>query len=164
MESHRGPPLHKTNTCTKSNQHFCRPWPDPTAPIKPLLLFCKTNTATRYDLCKTNTFATRYSLTEASLSSNHHYALKYLLGLQTHSKQVIGECMLNSHKRFCHFVEALVGAEVKLNITLADGQEFPISLSLTKEWVAEVSEISAWLTNLCMHERMLQDRYDRILG
>jgi len=104
------------------------------------------------------------TMPQAKSSKTSGYALKDLLGLQTHSKQVIGECMLNSHKRFCHFVEALVGAEVKLNITLADGQEFPISLSLTKEWVAEVSEISAWLTNLCMHERMLQDRYDRILG
>ena len=26
------------------------------------------------------------------------------------------------------------------------------------------AEVSAWLTNLCMHERLLQDRYDRILS
>ena len=92
------------------------------------------------------------------------YVFKDHLCLETHPKNVIGEYMLRSHRRFCRLMAALRGVDISLKLGLSNGEMYSLNIQPSQDWSAAVTEISAWLMNLCMHERLLQDRYDAVLG
>jgi len=92
------------------------------------------------------------------------YVFKDHLCLETHPKNVIGEYMLRSHRRFCRLMAALRGVDISLKLGLSNGEMYSFNIQPSQEWIAAVTEISAWLMNVCMHERLLQDRYDAVLG
>ena len=99
-------------------------------------------------------------------AKNNGYVFKDLLGLKepVHSKATLGSFMLRAYKLFNDMMVSLKNAEIDIELRLSDGQRFDVTIPLSASWVDNVCELSAFLTNLCMHDRLLQNRYARILG
>ena len=78
-------------------------------------------------------------------------------------KSKLGEFIILVYRRYVSMIQALAGATIRLTGKYYDGKRFSRSFTLEPHVVAQLIEISTFLTNACMVERAMEDRWKGML-
>ena len=78
-------------------------------------------------------------------------------------KNKLGEFIILAYRRYVSMIQALAGATIRLTGKYYDGRRFSESFTLEPHVVSQLIEISTFLTNACMVERAMEDRWNGML-